>query len=138
MFVFYFAILSAITPPVALAAYAAAGIAGDRPMKTGWTAVGLGLSAFFVPFIFVYNPELLGIGSIFNILLASPTAVLGVSMISAATIGLLIRPLPFLERILLMGGGLTLIIPGLLTDLIGLALFILVFLRNFLGKERPN
>lgn len=135
MFVFYFAILSAITPPVALAAYAAAGIAGGSPMKIGWTAVGLGLSTFFVPFIFVYNPELLGIGSIINILLASGTAVLGVSMISASTIGYLLRPLLFLERILLMGGGLTLIIPGLLTDLIGLTLFILVLLRNFWGSK---
>ncbi len=138
MFVFYFAILSAITPPVALAAYAAAGIAGGSPMKIGRTAVGLGLSTFFVPFIFVYNPELLGIGSIFDILLASGTAVLGVSMISAATIGYLLRPLLFLERILLMGGGLTLIIPGLLTDLVGLTLFILVLLRNIWGQKEKN
>jgi TRAP-type uncharacterized transport system fused permease subunit len=138
MFVFYFAILSAITPPVALAAYAAAGLAGDSPMKIGWTAVGLGLSTFFVPFIFVYNPELLGVGPIFYILLASGTAVLGVSMISAATIGYLLRPLPLLERLLLMGGGLTLIIPGLFTDLIGLTLFILVLLRNLWGQQGKN
>jgi TRAP transporter 4TM/12TM fusion protein len=138
MFVFYFAILSAITPPVALAAYAAAGLAGDSPMKIGWTAVGLGLSTFFVPFIFVYNPELLGVGPIFYILLASGTAVLGVSMISAATIGYLLRPLPLLERLLLMGGGLTLIIPGLFTDLIGLILFILVLLRNLWGQQGKN
>ncbi len=67
MFVFYFAVLSAITPPVALAAFAAGGIAGESPMKIGWTAVGLTISAYVVPFAFVYNTALLGSAPLFDI-----------------------------------------------------------------------
>ncbi len=122
MFVFYFAILSAITPPVALAAYAAAGLAGASPMKIGWAAVGLGASTFIVPFIFVYSPELLGEGALLNVLWACVTAVLGVTAISASSIGFLKTPLKWFERILLAVGGLTLIIPGIITDMIGFRL----------------
>ena len=135
MFVFYFAILSAITPPVALAAYAAAGLAGDNPMKIGWAAVGLGISTFIVPFIFVYSPELLGEGALLNVLWACITAVIGVTAISAASIGFLMVPLKWLERILLSIGGLTLIIPGIITDMIGFALFGFVFFLNYVRKK---
>lgn len=139
MFVFYFAILSAITPPVALAAYAAAGIAGSKPMRIGWTAVGLGLSAFVVPFIFVYNPELLGEGSIGRVLFAAGTAVIGVSAISAASTGYLADLLTRFERILLAAAGLTLIVPGIITDGIGIGLFLLVLLRTwYRGKKTPS
>ncbi len=127
MFVFYFAILSAITPPVALAAYAAAGLAGASPMKIGWAAVGLGASTFIVPFIFAYSPELLGEGALLNVLWACVTAVLGVTAISAASIGFLMAPLKWFERILLAVGGLTLIVPGIVTDMIGFGLLGLVF-----------
>jgi TRAP transporter 4TM/12TM fusion protein len=136
MFVFYYAILSAITPPVALAAYAAAGIAGGSPMKIGWAAVGLGVSTFVVPFIFVYSPELLGEGSFFNVLWACVTAVAGVTAISAASIGFISAPLKWFERILLAGGGLTLIIPGIVTDVMGFACFAFVLWRNYVRKER--
>ena len=135
MFVFYFACLSAITPPVALAAYAAAGIAGGSPMKIGWTAVGLGTSTFIVPFIFVYNPELLGEGPLFNVLLACGTAVLGVTSISAASIGYLAGPLHWGERVLLTVGGLALIIPGIITDSIGLGCFGFVLLRDYMRRR---
>jgi TRAP transporter 4TM/12TM fusion protein len=141
MFVFYFACLSAITPPVALAAYAAAGIAGGSPMRVGWNAVGLGISSFLVPFIFVYNPELLGEGSLFNVLLACGTAVLGVTSISAASIGYLRTHLRWFERFLLIIGGLTLIVPGMVTDSIGLGCFGVVLLQNYLRcreRERPK
>jgi TRAP transporter 4TM/12TM fusion protein len=138
MFVFYFAILSAITPPVALAAYAAAGIAGSSPMRIGWTAVGLGLSAFVVPFIFVYNPELLGAGSIGRVLFAAGTAVVGVSAISAAATGYLAAPLSLWERILLTAAGLTLIVPGVVTDGIGIGLFLLIFLRTWYRRKKTS
>ena len=135
MFVFYYAILSAITPPVALAAYAAAGIAGGSPMKIGWAAVGLGISTFIVPFIFVYNPELLGEGPLLSVLWACVTAGIGVTAISAASIGFMAVPLKWFERILLAGGGLTLIIPGIITDLIGFGCFSLVL---FLSRYRKR
>jgi TRAP transporter 4TM/12TM fusion protein len=134
MFVFYYAILSAITPPVALAAYAAAGIAQDSPMKIGWAAVGLGVSTFIVPFIFIYNPELLGQGSLLNVVWACATAVMGVSAVSAASIGFLAAPLKLIERVLLAAGGLSLIIPGILTDSIGFGCFAFVFWRNSMRK----
>jgi TRAP transporter 4TM/12TM fusion protein len=135
MFVFYFAILSAITPPVALAAYAAAGLAGDSPMKIGWSAVGLGASTFIVPFIFAYSPELLGEGAPLNVLWACITAVIGVTAISAASIGFLMVPLKWFERILMAVAGLTLIIPGIITDMIGFALFGLVFFLSYVRKN---
>ncbi len=136
MFVFYYAILSAITPPVALAAYAAAGIAGGSPMKIGWAAVGLGVSTFIVPFIFVYNPELLGEGSLLTVLWACVTAVVGVTAISAASIGFIAVPLRWFERILLSVGGLALIIPGIITDIMGFAIFALILFRNLSLKKR--
>jgi TRAP transporter 4TM/12TM fusion protein len=136
MFVFYYAILSAITPPVALAAYAAAGIAGERPMKIGWTAVGLGVSTFIVPFIFVYSPELLGKGEIGTVLWASLTAVIGVTAISAASIGFITFPLSGWERILLSGAGISLIIPGIMTDSLGLGLFAVILIRNLMLQRR--
>ena len=136
MFVFYYAILSAITPPVALAAYAAAGIAGERPMKIGWTAVWLGVSTFIVPFIFVYSPELLGKGDIGTVLWASLTAVIGVTAISAASIGFITFPLGGWERILLSGAGLSLIIPGIMTDSLGLGLFAVILIRNLMLQRR--
>ena len=83
MFVFYFAVMSAITPPVALAAYAAAGVAGVDPFKTGITAFQLGIAAFIVPFMFMYSPELMMVGSAGAIAFACVTAVIGVYLLSS-------------------------------------------------------
>lgn len=104
-------------------------------MKIGWTAVGLGTSTFIVPFIFVYNPELLGEGPLFNVLLACGTAALGVTSISAASIGYLAGPLRWVERVLLTVGGLALIIPGIITDSIGLGCFGFVLLRDYMRRR---
>lgn len=135
MFVFYFAILSAITPPVALAAYAAAGLSGAKPMKIAWASIGLGVSTFIVPFIFVYSPQLLGEGAPLNVLFACITAVVGVTAISAASIKFFAAPLKWFERILLASGGLILIIPGLITDMIGFGLTGAAFFLNYFGKK---
>jgi len=121
MFAFYFGVLSAITPPVALAAFAAAGVAGSKPMETGWTAVKLASTAFIVPFMFVYNPELLAIGSLPRILLASLTALVGVIVLSSSIVGYLIRKMFFFERVVLFISALILIKPGMISDLLGLA-----------------
>lgn len=136
MFIFYFAIISAITPPVALAAYAAGGIAGSDPMKTAFQACKLGIAAFIVPYMFVYAPSLLAIGEPDRIALAAVTALIGVVALAAASVGYFIRKANIIERIIFLGAALTLIKPGLTTDFIGLGLFALGFImQKFMSKQ---
>lgn len=123
LFVFYFAVISAVTPPVALAAYAASGIAKEDPMKIGWTACLLTLSAFVVPYMLVYNPALIGAGGFGEVAWCSCTAFVGVSALSASVIGYMADKMEAGQRILTCVGALMLIIPELYTDLAG---FILV------------
>lgn len=139
MFVFYFAVMSAITPPVALAAYAAAGIAGTDPMKTGVEAFRLGIAAFIVPFMFIYSPQLLMVGSGGSIALASITAAIGVYLLAASVQGWFAgRRANILTRILLVGGALLLIDSGLQTDLIALVVVTLaVAVQVFMVKKDP-
>jgi len=128
LFVFYFAIISAITPPVAMAVYAAAGISGSNIWKTGLTAVKIGATGFVVPFMFVYGPSLLLIGSATHILLTIISASIGVIALSAGLMGWAIKEAGYLERGMLMAGALLLIKPGLYTDGVGLALLVIVIL----------
>ena len=129
LFVVYFAIISTITPPVALAAYAAAGLAKADPMKVGWIAVRLGIAAFIVPFMFVYAPELLMMGDWKWILWCFVTATIGCYALARAV---QYRSAPILERVLLFVASLLLIIPGLVTDVIGFALMIVALaVRRF-------
>jgi TRAP-type uncharacterized transport system fused permease subunit len=122
LFILYFAVMSAITPPVAVAAFAAAGIAGANPNQIGYRAVRLGIVAFIVPFLFVYQPELLLIGEPLAVALAIPTAALGVIALAAGLEGWLLMQTAWWERALLIGGGLLMIVPGLYSDLAGLLL----------------
>jgi len=122
LFVFYFGCISAITPPVAVAAYAGAAIAGSEPMKTGYTAWRLGLTAFIVPFMFLYGPPLIMVGSFGEILMASVSAIIGVSFLAASIQGFAWVSLNWLERIILFAAALLLIKPGWVTDLMGLAM----------------
>jgi TRAP transporter 4TM/12TM fusion protein len=126
LFMFYFGIISCITPPVALAAYTAAGISGSDPMKTGYQAVRLGIAAFIVPFLFVYHPVLLMEGPTWKILQSSLTAMIGVTALAASLEGYLLGQLPAILRVALLGSALTLIHPGAYSDLIGLALITLI------------
>jgi TRAP transporter 4TM/12TM fusion protein len=135
MFVFYFAALSAITPPVALAAFAAAGLSGSDPMKTGMTAVRLGLAAFIVPYMFVYGETLLLVGDVPNIILSVVTSIIGIIGIACAAEGWLIRNALWYERVILFIGAILMINPGILTDLIGFAILALVF---FYQKFNPK
>ena len=113
MFAFYFGIVADVTPPVALAAYAGAGIAGANPMKTGVTAAKLAIAAFVVPYIFVLAPQLLMINATApTILMAMVTAIIGMWGLSLAMIGFCQHPLNILQRIAFFIGGLCLIIPG--------------------------
>ncbi|MBV6274325.1 TRAP transporter fused permease subunit [Alcaligenaceae bacterium CGII-47] len=119
LFIFYFAIISAITPPVALAAFAAAGIAGSNPFRTAWHAARLGCAAFIVPYMFAYGPALLLDGSIGAVAWACVTAIFGIYLLAIAVQGYMVMPITIIERLLLVGSALVLIKPGLETDLIG-------------------
>lgn len=124
LFVFYYAILSAITPPVALAAFAAAGIAKSDAMATGVTAVRIGFAKFVIPFMFVFSPALLMQGEVLEILWVLFTASAGVILLSCATIGWFITQAKPWERVLLFVSAILLVEPKLLTDLISLGLFL--------------
>ena len=123
MFAFYFGIVADVTPPVALAAYAGAGISGANPLRTGVVAAKLAIAAFIVPYIFVLSPEILMInGTASGILVATVTALIGMWGISIAMIGYCIKNTSLVQRILFFFGGLLLIDPGTMTDVIGIAI----------------
>lgn len=136
LFVFYFAALSAITPPVALAAFAAAGISGSEPMKTGITAVRLGLAAFLVPYMFVYGETLLLVGDVPDIILSVGTAIIGIIGIACAAEGWLLRHAFWYERVLLFAGAILMVKPGAVTDLVGIGILAaVVLLQKFKSKS---
>lgn len=122
MFVMYFASIAVITPPVAMAAYAAAGIARGEPMRTGFIASRLAISAFVVPFMFVLAPGLLMVGGVTQILSVSLTALMGVALVAIGLEGFMWAKLSWWQRALMVCGGMCLIIPGWTTDVAGLAL----------------
>lgn len=128
MFVFYFAVISAITPPVALAAFAAAGIAGTNPMHTGVQAFRLGLAAFVVPYMFIYSPKLLMIGSAGSIGMAVVTSLVGVYFLASSVQGYFFDYLNWIQRALMFIAALTLINTDFIWDLVGLAIALLVYL----------
>lgn len=126
-FIFYFGVLAAITPPVALASYAAASIAGSPPDKTGWTAFKFSIPTFIVPFFVAMEPTLLMKGSVWAILLSTVSTVLGVYVLSVASINYLGGPLTWVGRVISAVAALLLIHQGWETDLAGLALFAIVW-----------
>lgn len=120
MFIFYYAVISSITPPVALASFAAAGLANADPWKTSFIAVKLGLATFIVPFMFFFGPELLFQGETLDIVFVTGSATLGVLLLAAATEGWMNgAPLPMWLRVPLLGFALCLIVPEPITDGIG-------------------
>jgi len=137
MFAFYFAILSAITPPVALAVFAAASLAKADIWSTGWAAMRAGAPAYIVPFMFIYEPALLAIGDWTAVLLATTTAIVGVTLLAAGLFGYLLRPATMWQRVLLVIGALLLIKPGWVTDLIGAALAAVVIVAQLAGPAAP-
>jgi len=141
MFAFYFAILSAITPPVALAVFAAAGLAKADLWQSGWEAVRIAAPTYIVPFMFVYEPSLLLIGDWFTSLTSFVSACLGVMCFAAALQGFLAgRDATAWERALLLVAAVLLIKPGYVSDAIGLGLLAVVYLSNRLavaGRRPP-
>lgn len=122
MFIFYFAVLSAITPPVAVASFAAAGMSKGDPWKTSWIAVKMGLATFLVPFMFFYSPVLLGQGSFWEIAHVFVTASAGVWLLACATEGWLTEALSPVPRAVLAVAAICLITPGTVTDVAGFLL----------------
>jgi TRAP transporter 4TM/12TM fusion protein len=132
MFVFYFGIIADITPPVALAAFAGAAIAKANPMKTGIEASKLAIAAFIVPYIFVLNPEMLLINATpWGIVQTCITSIMGMIGVGAAVEGWYWTRMSWWERITILAGGLLLIVPGTMTDLIGLGLMALITLIQY-------
>lgn len=139
LFVLYYAALSAITPPVALASYAGAGIAGASPNKVGWTAVRIGLLAFVIPFIFVYSPELMMLeGNVLQIIWAFISACIGCYCLGGATVGYYKCNLKIYERAALLVGALCLVISGPITDAVGISLLALVLLAQRVRLKKAS
>lgn len=122
LFVLYYAILSVITPPVCMASFSGAAIAEANSMETGFVAFKLGIVAYIIPFMFVFQPALLLSGDFVTVAIAVVTSVTGVIALAAGMQGWLLVATPIYERVALAAGGLTLIYPGLVTDIIGLGL----------------
>jgi len=140
MFIFYYGCTAPITPPVAMSSYAAAAIAEGDPMKVALTSVKLGFVVFVIPFVLVYFPELMLIGTAARILAALLTAVGGVVLISAGTMGYLLRPIRPWMRVVFLAAGFLMFVPGWKTDLAGLLLGALAVLASLLlpGRQRGS
>lgn len=137
MFVFYFGIIADVTPPVALAAYAGAGISGGNALKTGVNASKLAIAAFIIPYIFVLSPVILMVeGTPLDLISATVTALIGMVSLSSALIGFLADKCNLLERLLLVAGGLLMIQPGIVTDVIGIVIFVAILLLQMKRRQK--
>lgn len=136
LFVLYFGVFADITPPVALAAYAGAGIAEGDPMKTGVLASRNVLVAFLIPYLFVYFPALLGNAPAFEVAQALITSILAVIALSAGLLGYLRRSATILERLLLLAAGAGLLIPEWRSDLAGVLILAAVYVIQRIGTQR--
>lgn len=136
-FVFYFGIVADITPPVALAAYAGSAIARSNPMKTGIQATKLAIAAFIVPYVFALNPSMLFIDTnaieVIQIIISS---MVGLFCVSMALEGFFMAKVPTWLRVLSAAGGLGLIIPGLVTDIIGLCVVAIILITQIVAKKK--
>jgi TRAP transporter 4TM/12TM fusion protein len=137
MFVFHFAITSGITPPVAMVAYTAAGLANGNPIKTALTTVQIAFAAFIVPYMFIYGLPLLMIGTVWEILGTTLISIIGITAIAMASMGYSIfKKLNPFERILIFASGVLLVKVGLITDAIGLSLFSFILALQYLEKRK--
>jgi len=136
LFVFYFGIISVITPPEALAAYVAAGIANANPFKTGWYASKLGFNGFIIPYMFVYGPALLWKGTITEILLAAVSGVIGSTALACSVQGWFLSRLSLWERFSLLVASLLLIKPGLITDMVGYAILAIFIIYQYFSHRK--
>lgn len=139
MFVFYFGLFANLTPPVALASFAAAGISGGDPMRTGFASMKLAIAGFIVPFAFVYNSSLLLIDTdVMTGIIIAITSIVGVIMLGIATEGYMLRSLNWFFRILVLAGAIMLIIPNIYLDLIGVGILVVIFLIQFIANKQSK
>ncbi|WP_157147684.1 TRAP transporter permease [Brachyspira pilosicoli] len=138
MFVFYFGIIADVTPPVALAAMAGAAIAKSDPLKTGFEATKLSIGAFIIPYMFIFNPQILMINTTFvEVIPILITSLIGMFGVSAGLDGYVFRKCNFIERILFIAAGLLSIYPEFYTDIIGIGLIAaLIILQIFTRKKK--
>ena len=136
LFIMYVAAKSSITPPVAIASYAAAAVAGTDPWRTSLVAFRLGLPVFIIPFMFAYGPALLGLAPALEVVYATATATVGVFILSVATVGWFIVPLRWPLRVVALAAAICLIAAHALTDLLGLALFAIVAGAALVQRQR--
>ena len=138
-FVFYFGIVADLTPPVALAAYAGAAIAQANPMKTAITSTKLAIGAFIVPYVFALNPAMLFIDTgVWEVILISITSLVGMFAVSASLEGYLLRRMSWYQRAICLVGGLLLIYPGIVTDVIGVSLVAVVLVIQLLTRAKEK
>ncbi len=138
LFVMYFAVISVVTPPVAVAAYVAAGLAGSDPWRTGFTAARLALPGFIIPFVFVYRPGLLLQGDTLQIVQAGVAAGLAVIALAAATAGYGLRRLASWERLVAAAAGIVLFWPAVWSDVVGFVLIALLVASQMLRRREPE
>ena len=139
MFVFYFGIVADITPPVALAAYAGSAIAKSNPLKTGVTATRLAIAAFIIPYMFAYNPKMLFIDAgIIDIISIIITSFIGIYAVSSGMEGYHSVKLPWWQRIIILAGGMLLIVPETITDIIGVALVAAVIALQIIAGRKQK
>ncbi|MFD1169627.1 TRAP transporter permease [Oceanobacillus caeni] len=139
MFVFFFGIVADITPPVALAAFAATGISGGEPIRTALNASKLAIAAYIIPFMFVLNPVLLMIdATAWAVIISLITAIIGMIAIGAGLIGYWYRKLHWVERIIAVIAGLMLIYPEGYSDFIGFGIFVVLVAIQFMTKNKDN
>jgi TRAP-type uncharacterized transport system fused permease subunit len=147
LFIFYFAIMSNITPPVCSACFVASPIAGAPVMKIGYNSMAFGAVAFVVPFIFIYSPQLIMVGTVPDILLSFATAIIGVLFMSAAIRGFFVRKLEILPRLLYLACGIAVILPirfgsfgdiYTIMNLTGLGVALALTLFQYALRKREN
>ena len=136
MFVFYFGIIADVTPPVCLAAVAAAGVAKSEPMKTGVQATRLAIAAFLIPYIFVMAPELVFINPSLSIIPTVLSALLGIVCVAVSLTGYFKTNLNIIERVLLFTAGLLTVHPGLITDVIGVGILAFVWITQTKASKK--
>lgn len=139
LFVFYFGIIADITPPVALAAFAASGISGGDPIRTGINASKLAIAAFIIPYMFVYNPAMLMVdATVLEIVWVTATALAGMYALSAGLVGYWYKKLNWIERLITLAAGALLIIPEGMTDVFGFGLFVIMMVIQFVAKNKDG
>lgn len=136
LFIFYYACLSALTPPVALASFAAAAIANARPMDVGWQAMRFAIAGFIIPFMFIYGPAMVLEGAGIEIATSILTGLLGTYALAGAVQGYLLKQTTWIDRGILLIAAISLIKPGYLTDIVGFCLLALVLAMHYIQRKK--